>query len=68
MVLYLVIGAVLAAVFYYLCIKPHNYWKERGVLQNKPTWFFGDSFKSVARTQALFEFEKMLYDRFPEAR
>ncbi|CAG9828105.1 unnamed protein product [Diabrotica balteata] len=43
-------------LFYYFAIKPMSYWKDRGVVQSKPVWFFGDQWKQILRLENIYEF------------
>ncbi|KAJ8928373.1 hypothetical protein NQ314_019104 [Rhamnusium bicolor] len=67
--LMLIIGvAVMAVLFYYLFIKPLDYWKERGVKQGKPWWIFGDFGYAVLRLQSLTELMQYAYNQTPGTR
>lgn len=41
MLMLLLATAALAGLFYYYCVKPFRFWKDRGVEQRNPKWIFG---------------------------
>ncbi|CAH2013955.1 unnamed protein product [Acanthoscelides obtectus] len=53
--------AIIATLFYYYCIKPMSYWKNLGVQQTEPIWFFGDSWRNILRYQNVLELIDYLY-------
>ncbi|CAH2012723.1 unnamed protein product [Acanthoscelides obtectus] len=53
--------AIIATLFYYYCIKPMSYWKNLGVPQTEPIWFFGDSWRNILRYQNVLELIDYLY-------
>ncbi|KAG5895439.1 hypothetical protein JTB14_037598 [Gonioctena quinquepunctata] len=60
--------ALLAALFYYFCVKPMYYWKNKGVKQSKPVWLFGDSLGSIMGKESFFDMMIRCYNQFPDAR
>ncbi|KAJ8928367.1 hypothetical protein NQ314_019098 [Rhamnusium bicolor] len=67
--LFLILGAaIVALLFYYLFVKPLDYWKERGVKQGKPMWIFGDSAYNIFRLQSFSELMQNAYNQTPGTR
>ncbi|XP_074040534.1 cytochrome P450 9e2-like isoform X2 [Leptinotarsa decemlineata] len=65
----IIIGtAILAALFYYVCIKPMSYWRERGVKQTDPIWVFGDNWMTATKKESFLDFIIRCYNYYPGAR
>ncbi|XP_074042639.1 cytochrome P450 9e2-like [Leptinotarsa decemlineata] len=69
MIQLVLVAAVLAAILYYFCIKPMNYWRERGVKQNDhPVWLFGENWRTTIRKESFFELVVRCYNQFQGTR
>lgn len=63
------IAAVLLLLFvYYKLIKPHQYWKNKGVPHEKPMFIFGDMFANIFRMKDFAQMAKDIYDKYPNER
>ncbi|XP_017777358.1 PREDICTED: cytochrome P450 9e2-like [Nicrophorus vespilloides] len=60
--------AVLSVLIYVYIIKPHNYWKNRGVNHNKPMFLFGDAYKITFLQECFSLFVERIYNSFKDAR
>lgn len=63
-----IVAAVVSIAIWYFFIRPLNYWKNIGVPQTKPWVFFGDSWHTVLKRTALFDFTSMIYNMYPGTR
>ncbi|XP_074035463.1 cytochrome P450 9e2-like isoform X1 [Leptinotarsa decemlineata] len=60
--------AILAALFYYFCVKPLNYWRERGVKQTSKVWLFGDNWSTTIGKESFLDMFVRCYNQFPDSR
>ncbi|KAG5888981.1 hypothetical protein JTB14_026052 [Gonioctena quinquepunctata] len=61
-------AVVLVALVYHYGIKPMQYWKDRGVPQGNPIWFFGDNLGLLMGKEHAGDMFRRLYNAFPERR
>nr|MCJ2511719.1 hypothetical protein [Diabrotica virgifera virgifera]MCJ2511723.1 hypothetical protein [Diabrotica virgifera virgifera] len=66
--LQLVLIAVVIVLFYYYAIRPMKYWKERGVIQGRPIWLFGDNWRAFFRLETFGQPYHTAYKLDPDAR
>lgn len=66
--LMLVLGAIFIALFWYVAIRPMNYWKKRGVKQGNPVCFFGDMLSAFFKTESCADVALRLHMRFSTRR
>ncbi|XP_076275228.1 cytochrome P450 9e2-like isoform X2 [Rhynchophorus ferrugineus] len=66
--IWIILAAVLAALMWYVFVKPLHYWSDRGVKQSKPWVFFGDSWVTIFRRQSFSEFVQWVYNMHPTSR
>ncbi|XP_060521270.1 cytochrome P450 9e2-like isoform X2 [Cylas formicarius] len=59
---------VLAFVLYYILIKPHRFWKDKGVRQGKPWILLGDTWGTMFGLMDVAQSIKHFYDKFPGVR
>lgn len=64
----ILLGALFCGAFYYYCIKPMTHWKNRGIKQSAPVWFFGDNITTVLRKETFPDLIIRLYNQYPEER
>ncbi|XP_017769445.1 PREDICTED: cytochrome P450 9e2-like [Nicrophorus vespilloides] len=55
-------------LLYHFLIKPHSYWKEKGVKNVKPVPIFGNVFVNIAQKKSIAEMTKTMYDAFRNER
>ncbi|CAG9860683.1 unnamed protein product [Phyllotreta striolata] len=60
--------AVLLVAFHWFCIRPHKYWRNKGVHQGKSLWLLGDAWGFVFRLHSFAELLQYLYKKFPQRR
>ncbi|XP_072397906.1 cytochrome P450 9e2-like [Diabrotica undecimpunctata] len=58
----------LAVIMYYLGVKPMQYWKNRGIKQGKPAWFFGDNLGTTLKTESFADMVVKVYNAVPGVR
>lgn len=71
MLLYILLSIVIllvTALFYRSCVKPHSYWKNRGVLQGKSVWMFGENWKLLLGQESFAESVQRIYNKFANVR
>ncbi|CAG9828101.1 unnamed protein product [Diabrotica balteata] len=66
--LQLILLVLVIVLFYWYAIKPMNYWRDRGVLQLKPMWLFGDSWRLFLRLDSFASMFQRAYDLDPDSR
>ncbi|KAI2474261.1 hypothetical protein C4B38_000331 [Diabrotica virgifera virgifera] len=66
--LQLILLGLVVVLFYWYAIKPMSYWRERGVLQQKPMWLFGDSWRIFLRLESFASMFQRAYDLDPNSR
>ncbi|CAG9827678.1 unnamed protein product [Diabrotica balteata] len=55
-------------LFYFLLVKPHNYWREKGIFQEKTTYLFGDALNFVLARESFSELVLRLGSKLQHAR
>ncbi|XP_063915547.1 cytochrome P450 9e2-like isoform X2 [Zophobas morio] len=65
---WIVVAIAVLAVGYWLLIRPHKYWLEKGVKQGNPKFIFGDNWGTVLRKQSFAELIEMVYNMCPNTR
>ena len=65
---WIVIAVAALAVGYWLLIRPHRYWLEKGVKQGTPGFILGDNWGTVLQKQSLAEMVMMVYNACPNTR
>nr|XP_023018113.1 cytochrome P450 9e2-like isoform X1 [Leptinotarsa decemlineata] len=60
--------AIVAALYYFICVKPMRYWKNRGIQQTNPIWLFGDSWSTLMRQESTSDQAVRCYNQFPGVR
>ncbi|KAI2474113.1 hypothetical protein C4B38_000193 [Diabrotica virgifera virgifera] len=55
-------------LFYFLFIKPHNYWKKEGIFQEKTTYLFGEALNFVLARESFSELVLRLGNKLQHAR
>nr|QTM97432.1 Cytochrome P450 [Sitophilus oryzae] len=66
--IWLIGAAIVAALTWYLFVKPLHYWSDRGVKQTKPWIFLGDSWTTLFRRMSFSEFVEWIYNMYPNER
>ncbi|KAJ8953901.1 hypothetical protein NQ318_019141 [Aromia moschata] len=65
----IILGTVLfLVVFYYIAVKPYDYWRDKGVKQGKPLWLLGDTWRTLFRIHNLYDSMVYLYNLCPGTR
>ncbi|XP_063915542.1 cytochrome P450 9e2-like isoform X1 [Zophobas morio] len=65
---WIVIAVAAFAVGYWLLVRPHKYWLEKGVKQGNPGFIFGDNWGNVMRKQSFADMVVMVYNMCPKTR
>ncbi|XP_063916588.1 cytochrome P450 9e2-like [Zophobas morio] len=65
---WIVVAVAAFAVGYWLLIRPHRYWLEKGVKQGTPGFILGDNWGTVLQKQSLAEMVMMVYNACPNTR
>ncbi|XP_063915549.1 cytochrome P450 9e2-like [Zophobas morio] len=65
---WILVAIAALAVGYWLLIRPHRYWLEKGVKQGNPGFIFGDNWGTVLRKQSFADMLEMVYNVCPNTR
>jgi hypothetical protein len=65
---WILIALIAVILGYYKLIYPHSYWTRKGVVQTKPVFLFGHTWKAIFRRISAPELTDQLYNLTPNAR
>jgi cytochrome P450 family 9 len=65
---WILIALIAVILGYYKLIYPHSYWTRKGVVQTKPVFLFGHTWKAIFRRISAPELTDHLYNLTPNAR
>lgn len=61
-------GIIFVILFWYVAIRPLNYWAKKGVKQGTPIWLVGDNLGTLLRYESFAELVERVYTRFHKYR
>lgn len=68
LLLWACIIALLVYLWFDKILKPHKFWKNRGIIHNKPVPIFGDTLDNVRRKESFAALTTKLYNQFSNER
>lgn len=63
--IWIAISLIFYGIYKYMTLN-HDYFRKRGIVHMKPTFFFGNMGAFLLRRETIYEFATNLYTAFPQ--